>query len=83
MPDLSDLVPTDSGQVRNFNVRYLSSNKYIKKAILILNFLTFIYYNALTHCMENSVDPDQLIWIYTVSKRVYIWLHTIFKIFYA
>ena len=37
-----------------------------------------IYYNEFAGCIENNVDPDQLIrsqitCFYTVFKRVYIW----------
>ena len=77
MPDLSDLVPFHSGQVENFNLLVLGQVQNLYK---VSKFVFHILTNyEFTCCFENSVDPDelasaearsQLIWIYTVYKRV-------------
>ena len=51
MPDLSDLVPFHSGQVRNFYSIY---------SIFLFCISYWINYFKLACCLENSVDPDQL-----------------------
>ena len=50
---------------------YLSLDK-CKICIKFINFVfhILINYYEFTCCIENSVDPDQLIWIYTVYMRV-------------
>ena len=55
MPDLSNQVPFHSGQVRNFYLLVLGQVK-----INIFCILYLIIYFELAHCLENSVDPDQL-----------------------
>ena len=53
MPDLSDLVPFHSGQVRIFGLLVLGQVK------IDLQFCISVIYYELTH-VENNVDPDQL-----------------------
>ena len=57
MPDLSDLVPFHSGQVKNFCLIALGQVKLMQFCI---SFLINHYELTMSCCMENSVDPDQL-----------------------
>ena len=75
MPDLSDLVPFHSGQVRNFYLLVLGQVK--------IN-LQFCISFEITCCVENSVGPDQLASEASSSGStlfliVYVWFHTAFK----
>ena len=46
--------------------------------ILYIVFHILISYYEFPCCIENSVDPE-LIWVYTVYKRVDIWFYTVFE----
>ena len=61
MPDLSDLVPIHSRQVRIFNRLVLGQVLYKESYYNSLYFIIFLfYYNELACCMENSMDPNHL-----------------------
>ena len=60
MPDLSDLVPFHSGQVKNFNLLVLGQVQNLYKVIKLLYFMILINYFKFTCCIENNVDPDEL-----------------------
>ena len=52
MPDLSDLVPFHSGQVENYNLLVLGQ---------VQNLYNVNFMSSDTCCIENSVDPVQLV----------------------
>ena len=57
MPDLSDLVPNQSGQVENFYL--LGQVQIIKLIKFCISYFDLSYYDF-TCCIEYSVNPDQL-----------------------
>ena len=64
MPDLCDLAPFHSGQAKNSYLLVIAYYRTsINKVNAILYFIFIINYYELTRpcCMENSVDPDQLV----------------------
>ena len=71
MPDLSDLVPFHSGQVRNFCLLVPGRVK------IDLLFCIPVTYYELTH-VENNNDPDQLA-SPTLSRSQLIWIYTVFN----
>ena len=54
MPDLSNLVLFQPGQVENFYLLVLGQVQMYSLFHILIN------YYKLTSCIENSVDPDQL-----------------------
>ena len=61
MPDLSNVVPFHSGQVRNFYKLVLGQVQIFKESLIAKFCISYLMkYYELTCCIENSVDPDQL-----------------------
>ena len=83
MPDLFDMIPFHSGQVKNFYLLVLGQvlNKFY--AILYFHFLLIVM-NSQCHVVWKTVwilISWLMIWIYTVFNLIYIWFHTVFKKF--
>ena len=75
---MPDLVPFHSGQVKSDNLLVLGQVQNLYKVNKNCVFHIFTNYYEFTCCIENSVDMiswllrSQLIWIYTVYKRVLV-----------
>ena len=76
MPDLSNMVPFHSKQVRKLYL-LVSGRDEINLQFCILYLVIFMNSHK---CVENSMNPDQLASGFVI---VYVWFHTVLKGAYA